>query len=189
MSSISVSKRKHRGAMFALTALTTAGLIAFAAGSGKPKSDASNSQSLAVKGAWIDCNTVSETKQDGDKQLITILITEKFSGTLNGSYEGIERNIVHQDGSGTFHGSGTFNGEINAHSGTAVMTYSGTVDAKGVAHANWVLDQGTDGLVRIDGRGTFEGKETKQRPPDCNDPKSQSAWSGSYTGTVELGSH
>ena len=187
MSSFSVSQRKRRGATFALAMLTSAVLIVFAAAAGKPKADSTNSRALVVKGEWVDCNTTSETKQDGDNQLITVMITEKFSGTLKGGYEGIERNVVHKDGSGSFNGSGTFNGEVNGRSGTAVMTYAGTVDAKGVGRAHWVLDQGTDGLIRIDGRGTFEGKETKQRPADCNDPQSQSAWSGSYTGTVEFG--
>ena len=175
--------------MFALAALTSAVFIVFAAAAGKPKSESSKSQPSIVKGEWIDCNTISETKEDGDNRLITVMITEKFSGTLNGSYEGIERNVVHKDGSGSFKGSGSFNGEVNGRSGTAVMTYTGTVDAKGIGRAHWVLDQGTDGLVRIDGRGTFEGKESKQRAADCSDPKSQSAWSGSYAGTVEFGEH
>jgi hypothetical protein len=154
---------------------------------GKAKGQSSRSGgSQTAKGDWVDCNTVSEVRQDGDNQLITVAITEKFTGTLNGSYEGIERNVVRKDGSGSFNGSGTFSGEVNGRSGTAVMTYSGTVDAKGAATAHWVLDQGTDALARLDGQGTFEGRQLKPAPAGCTNPKSQSAFSGTYTGSLQF---
>lgn len=140
-----------------------------------------------MKGEWSDCNTISESKQNGDDQLITVTTAEKFTGSLKGSYEGIERNVVHKDGSGSFNGSGTFSGEINGHAGTAVMTYSGAVDPKGHGAGHWILDQGTDGLATVDGHGTFEGKELKPPPADCAAANSQSAWSGSYKGNIEFG--
>jgi hypothetical protein len=63
---------------------------------GKADSRSSSSgNSVAAKGEWLDCNTVSESRQEGDNQLITAAITEKFTGTLNGTYEGTERNVVH----------------------------------------------------------------------------------------------
>lgn len=150
---------------------------------GKTKTD---SAAGSVKGDWIDCHTITEARQDGDNQLITVTITEKLSGGLSGSFEGIERDVVHKDGSTSFSGSGSFTGEINKRSGTAVMTYSGTVDVKGAAIAHWVLDQGTDRLVKVDGHGTFEGKEIKPAPADCADARTQSAWSGTYSGTINL---
>ncbi len=166
-------------------ALALIGLVR--AEAGKPKVRAGDAGSgMIAKGEWSDCNTISESRQDGENQLITVAIAEKFTGTLNGSYEGTERNIVHKDGSGSFNGSGTFSGEVNGRSGTAVMTYAGTVDAKGDATAHWVLDQGTDGLARVDGHGTFEGKQVKPAPPGCSDRQSQSAFSGTYAGTVQL---
>jgi hypothetical protein len=167
--------------------VVVATLFASPADGGKPTGGSSSSGgSHTAKGEWVDCNTVSEVRQDGDNQLITVAITEKFTGTLSGSYEGIERNVVHKDGSGSFNGSGTFSGEVNGRSGTAVMTYSGTVDAKGAATAHWVLDQGTDALARLDGQGTFEGKPLKPAPAGCTDSKSPSAFSGTYTGSLRF---
>jgi hypothetical protein len=152
---------------------------------GKPNTGWSSSgNSVTAKGEWVDCNTISESRPDGENQLITVAITEKLTGTLNGSYEGTERNVVHKNGSASFNGSGTFSGEANGRSGTAVMTYSGTVDPKGHAVAHWVLDQGTDGLARFDGQGTFEGKQLKPAPAGCTDRKAQSAFSGTYTGSL-----
>jgi hypothetical protein len=66
------------------------------------------------------------------------------------------------------------------------MTYSGRVDSKGHAVAHWVLDQGTEGLARFDGQGTFEGQQLKPAPVGCTDPKSQSAFSGTYTGDLQF---
>jgi hypothetical protein len=160
--------------------------IALTVNAGSPKS---SSVSTPVKGEWVDCNTITENKQEGDDQLITVTISQRFTGDLTGSFEGIERNVVHKDRSGSFRGSGTFNGEINKHSGTAVMTYSGVVDSKGIAVAHWVLDQGTDDLRKVDGHGTFEGKELKSASPGCTDLTSQSGWGGTYNGTVELPEH
>jgi hypothetical protein len=150
------------------------------------KAPAAAGKVVFANGDWVDCNTVTESKQDGDDQLITVAITETFTGTLKGSYEGTERNVTHKDGSGTFHGSGVFTGEVNGRAGTAVMTYSGTVDAKGAAVAHWVLDQGTDGLARLDGQGTFEGRQLKPPPQGCSDPQRESAFGGTYKGGLQF---
>lgn len=144
--------------------------------------------SVPVKGEWIDCNTVTDSKEEGERRVITVAIAEKFSGTLEGTYDGTEQNLVRPDGSGTFKGSGVFRGEINGREGTAVMTYSGTVDKDGHAVAHWVLDQGTDDLARVDGQGTFEGKQIERRPEGCTDAKTQSAFAGTYSGTVHFSS-
>ena len=171
-----------------LAATVAVGLIASPAshaGKSKP-SAATNANAIPVKGEWIDCNTVIDSKEEEDHQLITVGIAEKFSGAFNGSYEGTERNVVRRDGSGTFKGSGVFTGQLSGRSGTAVMTYSGTVDKDGAAVAHWVLDQGTDELARVDGQGTFEGKQIDQRPEGCSDAKTQSAFAGTYTGTVQF---
>jgi hypothetical protein len=140
-----------------------------------------------VKGEWIDCNTTTQSRTEGENQLIMVAIAEKFTGTLNGTFEGSERNVVHKDGSGTFDGSGVFSGQINGRSGTALMTYSGAVDRKGDATAHWVLDHGTEELARVDGHGTFQGKQIKSPPADlaCTG-NSQSVFSGTYAGTVML---
>ena len=81
---------------------------------------------------------------------------------------------------------GMFAGKISGRSGTAVMTYSGKVDDKGDARAHWVLDQGSDGLARIDGQGTFEGRQLKSAPQGCTDPTTQSAFAGTYKGNLQF---
>jgi hypothetical protein len=168
-------------------ALAAALIASSGSDAGKPKgSSATPLVTVGVKGEWIDCNTVTDSKEEGDHQLITVAIAEKFTGTLDGTYEGTERNVVRQDGSGTFKGSGVFSGELNGRRGTAVMTYSGTIDKEGTAVAHWVLDQGTDDLARVDGEGTFEGKQIERRPEGCNDTRTQSAFAGTYAGTVQF---
>ena len=183
------SRSKHQNrkliaviALFALAFIVVAALPAMRAA----KPDAAPKGAVAVQGDWIDCNTVTETKDKGDHQLITVAIAEKFTGALSGTYEGTEQNDVRPDGSGTFKGSGVFTGEITGRAGTAVMTYSGTLDKDGHAVAHWVLDQGTDALARIDGQGTFEGRQTEQRPDGCGNTESQSAFAGTYKGTVQF---
>ena len=141
---------------------------------------------FSAKGAWASCELISDSRQDGDNQQDTVTITQKFIGTLDGKWEGSEREVVHKDGTRTFSGSGTFTGEINGHAGTAVLTHSGTVDSKGVAVAHWILDHGTDDLARVDGQGTWEGTRTRPAPAECRELRSQSAWSGNYVGTVTL---
>jgi hypothetical protein len=187
---LSTSERLRRallGAVLPSVAIVVALLASPTSYAGKPKaSGAPASDATPVKGEWIDCNTVTESKTEGDHQLITVAIVEKFTGSFNGTYEGTERNVVRQDGSGTFKGSGVFTGEVSGRAGTAVMTYSGTVDKDGHAVAHWVLDQGTDALARIDGQGTFEGKQIEQRPDGCTDPTTQSAFAGTYSGTVQF---
>ena len=147
---------------------------------------ASSSKTMFVNGDLVDCHTVNESRHDGDNQLNMVAIAGKFTGTLNGSYDGTERNVVHKDGSASFSGSGVFTGEVNGRSGTAVLTYAGTVDTKRAVIAHWVLDKGTDDLARLDGQGTFQGKELRQALEGCKDSKSQTAFSGNYRGIVQF---
>ena len=175
----------HNIALLALVAFSVAFLGGSAAHAGKPKGSPGNA--VAVHGEWTDCNTMTESRPDGDNQVIMVAITEKFTGTLNGTYEGTERNVAHKDGSAIFNGSGVFTGEVNGRSGTAIMTYSGTVDVKGFGIAHWVLDHGTDELAGVDGLGTFTSKQMQSPPAGCTDTKTQSAFTGTYTGTVQFG--
>jgi uncharacterized protein DUF3224 len=135
--------------------------------------------------AWVACRIVSESRQDGENRQITVTVTEKFTGMLNGNLEGTEHGVVHKDGTQSFSGSGTFVGAINGRSGTAILTYSGAVDVHGTIAAHWVVDKGTDDLARVDGQGTIEGKQTRPSPNDC-DGAGHSAWNGTYSGTVQF---
>lgn len=135
---------------------------------------------------WASCKSITESRQDGDNELITATVTETFHGMLDGTCEAAERGVVRKDGSQSFSGSGAFTGQVNGRSGTAIFTFSGALDAKGKMTAHWVLDKGTDDLARIDGQGTFEGKQVRPAPNECSDSQSQSAWSGTYSGTVQF---
>jgi len=173
--------------MIARLAIAAAFFAVSVTDAGEPKgSSKSSGASMAVKGDWVGCNTIMESRQAGDDQLIMVTIDKKFTGTLNGIYDGTERKVVHKDKSASFNGSGLFTGDVNGRRGTAVMTCSGTVDAKGAAVAHWVLDKGTDNLARIDGQGTFQGKQLRPAPAGCTDPTSQSAFGGTYSGRVQF---
>ena len=140
----------------------------------------------ALKQEWVACKSITESRQDGDNQMINASVTATFKGLLSGSCEAAERETVRKDGSQSFSGSGTFSGQIKGRSGTAILTYSGALDAQGKMTAHWVLDKGTDDLARIDGQGTFEGKQTHPAPNECADSESQSAWNGTYSGAVQF---
>jgi hypothetical protein len=138
------------------------------------------------KREWVACKSVTESREDGENQQVTATVMATFSGMLKGRLDATEREVVRKNGSRSFSGSGTFVGEINGHAGTAIMTYTGTVDAKEALTGNWVLDKGTDELARIDGQGTFAGKPQRPAPNECGDTDSQSSWNGTYSGTAEF---
>src|SRR5947209_17653330 len=54
---------------------------------------------IAASGPWVDCNIVTDFKQVGPNLIITVDITETFSGTLDGCYTGTERDVVYRNGS------------------------------------------------------------------------------------------
>ena len=145
---------------------------------------------IAASGPWVDCNIVTDFKQVGPNLIITVDITETFSGTLDGCYTGTERDVVYKNGSATFHGSGTFTGVVNGQSGTMVMTYEGTVTSQGVASANWVLEQGTGGLTNLHGQGTFEGTLVALQTSRCTPPDPTvcdgGMFGGTYSGTLHF---
>ena len=88
-----------------------------------------------------------------------------------------------ENGSATFHGSGIFTGVVNGQSGTMVMIYEGTANARGVASANWVLEQGTGGLTNLHGQGTFEGTLVALQTSPCTPPDRTVCDGGMFGGT------
>src|SRR5205085_11455528 len=58
---------------------------------GKPRRNGpSASRFITASGPWVDCNIVTDFKQVGPNLIITVDITETFSGTLDGCYTGTE---------------------------------------------------------------------------------------------------
>ena len=133
----------------------------------------------AANGDWDDCNVITQVRQAGPNLFLTVLITENFTGTFDGSYEGFERDVIYADGTATFHGSGTFTGTVLGRAGTAIMSYEGTAFTP-TATANWVVDQGTGDLATLHGHGTFQGIETGPTGA-CDD-----TFAGSYTGQIQF---
>ena len=176
---------------FTIAGILMAAAVAFVPQAGqlqaeKTKPSVNGPGSSGLTGNWTSCETVTDSRQDGDNQLTTVTLMQKFEGAVNGTCEGTEKEVVRKDGSRTFSGSGLFTGKINGRSGTVLMTHTGTITGEGVSVADWVLDHGTDELSRIDGHGKSEGKRA-EAGGDCSDSATQSAWSGKYTGDVEFG--
>lgn len=175
----------HRPALFPLALAGVALLLIVAVGRAD-KGNAPAGSHATLKGSWTSCETVTDSKQDGDNQLTTVTLTQKFEGAVDGNCEGSEREVVRKDGSRTFSGSGVFTGKINGRSGTVVLTHTGTVTSEGVTVADWILDHGTEELALIDGHGKSEGKKSG-KSPDCTDVTVQTAWSGKYVGEIQFG--
>lgn len=171
-----------------LTVQSNASQAAESGGNGQ-----SDRGSMAASGHWIDCNIVTDFKQVGPNQIITVNISETFYGTLEGCYAGTERDVVYKNGSATFHGRGIFTGVVNGQSGTMVMTYEGTVNTQGVGSAHWVLGRGTGGLGNLHGQGTFDGILVALQTSRCTpaDPTvcDGGMYGGSYSGNLHFGGH
>jgi hypothetical protein len=60
------------------------------------------------------------------------------------------------------------------------MTYVGTGTPTGTGKAQWIMDQGTEGLATMHGRGTFQGQETG--PTEGCD----GTFAGTYTGQIQF---
>jgi hypothetical protein len=137
---------------------------------------------VSASGKWNDCNFAPETKAAGPNLIVTVGITENFEGTLSGSYEGTERDVVYTDGGATFHGSGIFAGNVAGRSGTGRMSYEGTMPAGQQAKATWILVGMTGSLASVRAHGTFTGGfDGSSETCDAG------LFSGSYEGSVNLG--
>jgi hypothetical protein len=110
-----------------------------------------------------------------------VTITEQYTGTLSGSYVGTERIIVRADGSATFIGRGVFTGSVGQQTGSAQMRYTGTASASGVGLAHWEMYNGSGGLARVHGQGTFEATGLEPTP-QCAIP-----YGGTYSGQIHFG--
>jgi hypothetical protein len=124
---------------------------------------ASAAQPIAVSGSWDDCNFSPTVSVAGPNLIVTVGITETYSGPVSGTYLGTERDVVSADGSATFHGSGLFTGSVNGLSGTATISYEGLFPTTGVipttgpGSAKWVLVGKTGDLASVTVSGTWGG--------------------------------
>jgi hypothetical protein len=137
---------------------------------------------VGASGTWDDCNFAPSFAAAGPNFVGTVGITENFSGDLVGTYAGTERDVVHADGSATFHGSGIFTGAIAGRFGTATYRYEGMAPAGQPFHATWVLVGETGSLASVTGHGTFGGSFD-----GVSDACDAGIYSGSYVGSLNVG--
>ena len=52
-----------------------------------------------ISGAWKDCNFAPLVREAGPPMVVIVGITQDFTGTLDGTYTGSERDVIQGDGS------------------------------------------------------------------------------------------
>jgi hypothetical protein len=134
-----------------------------------------------ASGEFFPCfNFAGPPRQVGENVIITFNISgESSNGTLIGSVEGTELDIVHRDGSITLHGSFLFTGSVNGRSGTMVFSYEGIGNAvTGHENLRFVGRQGTGDLAGTYVNVTAEG-DVGAPSPGCD-----VSGAGTYSGYV-----
>jgi len=163
-----------RGSFFAL-AIAGALLTLPSAGAGTP---------VPASGEFFPCfNYAGPPRQVGENLIITFNISNwrTSTGTLIGSAEGTELDVVHRDGSITLHGTFLFTGSVNGRSGTMLFSYEGIGNAvTGHETLRFVGRQGTGDLAGTYAELTAEGDVV---PPDPNSGCDLQG-AGTYTGHI-----
>ncbi len=117
-------------------------------------------------------STIS-TKSAGANTIVTYNFIVSLTGSQSGTYVGVERDVMHPDGTVTFNNTGTFTGTVLGRSGTFVELVQGKyslVDCT-ISFGTMVFEKGTGDLANLHGHGTFGGGI-------CT--------SGTYSGTVQF---
>jgi hypothetical protein len=139
---------------------------------------------LPATGQFFPCfNYAGLPRQVGENLIITFNISNwrTSTGTLIGSAEGTELDVVHRDGSITLHGTFLFTGSVNGRSGTMLFTYEGIGNAvTGHETLRFVGRQGTGDLAGAHANLTAEGDVV---PPDP-DSECDLQGAGTYTGHI-----
>ena len=135
----------------------------------------------AVSGNWIDCNFAPLVREAGLPTVVIVGITQDFTGTLDGTYTGSERDVIQGDNSATFSGGGIFTGTVAGKRGTATFRYEGAAPLNGPPLATWVLEGLTESLDKVKAHGTFGGEGADFTDPSCPAGK----FSGTYEGTLK----
>ncbi len=137
---------------------------------------------LPASGEFFPCfNYAGPPQQVGENVIITCNISNwrTSTGTVIGSAEGTELDVVHRDGSITLHGTFLFIGSVNGRSGTMLFTYEGIGNAvTGHETLRFVGTQGTGDLagtyVELSAEGDVGAPE-----PGCD-----LSGAGAYTGQI-----
>ena len=110
-----------------------------------------------VSGGFSPCfNFAGPPIQSGPNTIIIFNVTATFTGTFTGAAILTERDVIHPDGSITFHGSGVYTDQSGC--GTFLVTYSGKGSAvTGSESAHFVGGRGTGCFAGLHTEGTFQG--------------------------------
>ena len=135
-----------------------------------------------ASGEFFPCfNYAGPPRQVGENLIITFNISNwrTSTGTLIGSAEGTELDVVHRDGSITLHGTFLFTGSVNGRSGTMLFSYEGIGNAvTGHETLRFVGREGTGDLAGVYANITAEG-DVGAPEPGCD-----LSGVGTYTGHV-----
>jgi Protein of unknown function (DUF3224) len=135
-----------------------------------------------ASGEFFPCfNYAGPPRQVGENLIITFNISNwrTSTGTLIGSAEGTELDVVHRDGSITLHGTALFTGSVNGRSGTLLLNYEGIGNAvTGHETLHFTVGGGTGDLVGLHAELTAEG-DIGAPSPGCD-----LSGAGTYTGWV-----
>jgi len=142
-----------------------------------PSAEAGSPTQSAI-GQFFPCfNFAGPPRQVGENLIITFTIGGTGTGTLTGSLDGTELDVVHPDGSITLHGTLLFTGSINGRSGTLLLSYEGIGNAvTGHETLRFVGREGTGDLAGIYANVTAEG-DVGAPSPGC-----YASGAGNYTG-------
>ena len=79
-----------------------------------------------ASGGFFPCfNFAGPPRQVGENLIIRFNVTGTGTGTLTGSFDGTEMDVVHPDGSITLEGRLVFTGSVGTRTGTLLFTYNG----------------------------------------------------------------
>jgi hypothetical protein len=135
-----------------------------------------------ASGEFFPCfNYAGPPRQVGENLIITFNISNwrTSTGTLIGSAEGTELDVVHRDGSITLHGTFLFTGSVNGRSGTMLFSYEGIGNAvTGHETLRFVGRQGTGDLAGVYAQLRAEG-DVGAPSPGC-----AVSGAGTYTGQI-----
>jgi len=107
-------------------------------------------------GTFTATNGAPTARSAGGNMIITHSVMFTITGAIAGTCKGEERDVVHPDGTTTFHGSCTFTGSAGEKSGTTIDRYNGKASMNSL-EGRFVVGQGTAGLEGFHGVGTFKG--------------------------------
>jgi hypothetical protein len=96
----------------------------------------------------------------GDITLISTLLTEKFSGGIEGIGHADHVRAMNRDGTGVFAGVERVTGTIDGRSGSFALTCHGTNPTADAVTGTWVVipGSGTGELAGLRGRGEFTAR-------------------------------